>query len=336
MKKNLKEFINKQIDKKLNKRVDNILEYYYNDLELADIFLNLVNANNNINSIYDEYNPKNGMYKLDTKLTKEQSIELAHKFFQSISSEFDIFYTNLINNPDFIHFDKKETNPRSNRKTKEAYLTEYGDLRDLYTIVHEISHLLDYKKNNITSKLLTETNAQCMERLLDTFLLNLSNEELQRYNIDKKTLIKDIYNRNIATFFTRLDMIKDISSNNLRKKATNSSYMLAELYCHYFRKLNFNEGKEIIIKLIDYIRNDKFNEAINLFDIDISKYNLERKNLITELLDYIYNLYCKSNLEKLNDISDKDKLTELKELRNNVVNIVNNQLNDIQVETKKK
>ena len=316
----IKEFINRQVDRSLNKKVDRILEHYYDDLELSSIFFSYYNGNTNINTLYDEYNPKKGMFNLNTKLTREQTIELAHKFFKSISSELDNYFMSLVNNPNLVHFDKNENNPRSNREQGEAYLTEYGDLRDLYTIVHEISHLFDYRKNNVTGKLLTETNAQCMERLLDLFLLSLSNEELQKYNIDTYILIKDIYNRNIATFFTRLDMIRDININNLRKKAIHSSYMLAEIYSHSFRKLNFDEGKDIIIRLINCIRNDHFDDAIKLFNIDISKFNLNRSNISNELLDCIYNLHSKNNKTKLSTqkVENNDNLSKLKRLKDNL------------------
>lgn len=317
----IKEFINRQVDRSLNKKVDRILEHYYDDLELSSIFLSCYNGNTNLNVLYGKYNPKKGMFKLDTKLTKEQTIELAHKFFKIISSELDNYFMSLINNLNLIHFNKNEDNPRSNREQGVAYLTEYGDLRDLYTIVHEISHLFDYRKNNVTGKLLTETNAQCMERLLDLFLLCLSNEELQKYNIDSDMLIKDINKRNIATFFTRLDMIRDININNFRKKAIHSSYMLAEIYSHFFRKITFDEGKEIIIKLINCIRNDKFDDAIKLFNIDISKDNLNRSNIINELLDCIYNLHSKNNKSESNiqTSENNDNLSELKRLKDNLL-----------------
>lgn len=136
-----------------------------------------------------------------------------------------------------------------------------------------------------TRSVLTESLAQSMERLLDTYLLDLDDRFLVMYGIDKKILQDDINRRNISTYIQRLKSVSRVEKvmPNFGEKALESGYMLAQIYSTEFSTLSFDKQKTTISSLIDCVTRDDFNGAINIFGIDISKDNVNRKNII----DYI-------------------------------------------------
>lgn len=50
-----------------------------------------------------------------------------------------------------------------------------------------------------------------MERLLDEFLLNMSNNEMQKYGFDRDTLIRDARHRIVSTFLDRKDITRKLN-----------------------------------------------------------------------------------------------------------------------------
>ena len=281
----------------INKKRNDILEFYYDDLSLANNFsaiisnfYNELNNNINVNNITQEYISKKEMYPLKTKLNFNDTIEIATNFFNEINVDFTNYFKMRMHDQNNITFGD---NPKANADTRKLELTKYGDLRDLYTISHEFTHLFDSKNNNLeTRRVLTETCAQSMERLLDSYLLNLTDEQLLKYNIDKKILQEDILNRRISTFSKRINSIYSINNyRNFNEKAIDSGYMLAQIYSTNFSTLPYNQQKDIINNLINNVNCNNFENAVNLFKLDLSKNNNNRNNILQNIIENIYNDY---------------------------------------------
>ena len=99
---------------------------------------------------------------------------------------------NSSNNFNFIfeeygkQIDMKE-NPREAEVSNfnEVYCPIRGDLRNLYGVVHEVTHTLDLKNGDTEArKIFGEVTPQCAERLLDEFLLHLTQIKNQSLQID--------------------------------------------------------------------------------------------------------------------------------------------------------
>lgn len=150
---------------------------------------------------------------MQTKISDEQLIRLTKDFFQSI----DFDYFNKINtildhtNSDFklnistlSNIENAVGNPNEQHPIN-IDVRQYGDLRDIYGLVHELTHCLDVDKgDNTTRQLLGEIAPQCMERLLDNFLIKQSNSE--KFDID--TLLEDIEKRKYTTFLSRMKNVQ--------------------------------------------------------------------------------------------------------------------------------
>lgn len=207
----LKDFIKKQFNKKALLQTGQIDEYAKRAESIDDISLIKQFYNKCSNELKDEIkNAPNDVYcsKLQTPISNEQLIRLTKAFFESI----DLDYFNKINtilnneNPDFklnistsSDIENAVSNP--NDKPLNINVRQYGDLRDIYGLVHELTHCLDIDKgDNSTRQLLGEIAPQCMERLLDDFLIKHTNSE----KIDIDILFEDIEKRKYVTFLSRM------------------------------------------------------------------------------------------------------------------------------------
>lgn len=290
---------------KRNQERDYILEHYYDDLRLSDeIKSSIINVFSNgsidFDEMFNKYNSQE-MYRLNTKIDFDTTIKIAEEFFQTVDSEFLNYFKMRMHDKSGITFGNY---PFTNVNTRNIQLTNYGDLRDLYTIVHEFSHMFDSKKGDTTTRnILTETSAQSMERLLDSFLIQLDSEMLTSYGINKEQLMNDILDRRIATFIERTKAINDVKKvmPDFGKKAECSGYMLAELYSTIFSKFSYDEQINKIKDLITAISNNEFEIAINVLEVDLSKNNSNRGKLVNVVINSIIS-DCMEN-EKKSDIT---------------------------------
>lgn len=240
-------------------------------------------------------------YPLQTVLEQKQTIELAQRFFSSIDTTIgrkvnDILVGKTKNvDGQFIdlqlypfnenlkyyqtRYDTNSKNygirrtqamaemPRKDSNDIMIYVPLRGDLRDLYGLVHELSHFLDTKSGDTdTRKVLGEVVPQCMERLLDDFLISLPNQDKVKIGIIDSNLKRDIQDRKITTFLSRYNCIKNFNRNE-GNRVKNSRYMLAQLYQAQFIKSDSNERKEKIMSFIKNIEQDNFLVANESFRI---------------------------------------------------------------------
>ena len=126
-------------------------------------------------------------YPLQTKISKDNTIELTQNFFESIDEDISRKVNDIIdgNNPNITlkmeNYNGKGacvSNP--NQMPITVYIPIRQDLRQLYEMVHELTHTLDVDNGDTpTRRVLGEVAPQCMERMLDNFLLTMSRSEEQ-------------------------------------------------------------------------------------------------------------------------------------------------------------
>ena len=68
-----------------------------------------------------------------------------------------------------------------------------------------------------------------MERMLDEYLLSLSDGDIQKYGLDRNILMQDVRNRQLSTFLSRKDNIKSFN-NDTGNKELDLRYILAQIY----------------------------------------------------------------------------------------------------------
>lgn len=177
-------FNKKQSQGLLNKPKTKYQKYVesIDDLELCEMFINGITPE--LENVKEKYGV--GDYPLQTKISVADSIEIAKKFFESIDINFAKKVNDIIlgTNPDVILETKnadfaETTNP--DEKPVKVRVPIRGDLRQLYEFVHECTHTFDIDNGWTETRLvLAEVAPQCMERLLDEYLLGMSEAELKK------------------------------------------------------------------------------------------------------------------------------------------------------------
>lgn len=296
--------------------------------EIADRYRTIGNntilqENIDFKMVKEHYNPDNEMFPLKTRLNEQQSIELVSSFFKTINPEFEKYFSNdIINNRDKIIF---TNNPGAkvsfDGKRHNLELTNFGDLRDVYSAVHEYTHLLDSVNGvNYTRRLFTETNAQCMERILDNYLLSLSDDKLIELGIDKNVMKTDIVDRRVATFFTRLKNINEINPNQ-KTNYIDVGYMLSQIYSTEFSKLTYDEQIDKINRMINATKENNSEKVLETLPCNLKKSNHNIDEVISTSIKTTIGEYKSTNRQKEFDQKSQIETTNvnLNESKHNTV-----------------
>lgn len=164
---------------------------------------------------------------------------------------------------------KEEIKNKQKLIGNEIYCPIRGDLRDLYGLIHEISHTFDLSNGNTeTRKIFGEVVPQCMERMLDDYLRNMSNEDLKKYGLKRTTLNQDTRDRQITTFLSRKDNIKSFNAQTGIREI-DLRYILAELYSSAFLKLDKTKRIDSLNKFIKSVENNEIKSCKKFFGIDL-------------------------------------------------------------------
>ena len=278
----------------------------------------------NLDSFYGKRleNEKN-IYNLplDSKLSETQTIELAKQFFSSLGKNLPNKAEQIIENKSSnftFTFEKYGTslNNAGNlreaevRNFSEVYCPKRGDLRDLYGIVHEVTHTFDLKNGDTESrKIFGEIAPQCMERMLDEFLLNLSDEDLKKYGLNRNILIQDVRKRQVSTFLSRKDNTKSFN-NKTGNQIIDLRYALAQIYSYAFMKQDKSIRTDSLITFIKNIENNDIDSCNKAFGIDFSN-KFRAQLLMSEIINSIRNTHHQIVLqEEKQDILEKSKSGE--------------------------
>lgn len=101
-------------------------------------------------------------------------------------------------------------------------------------MIHELTHCLDVDNGDTDARrVLGEVAPQCMERLLDQYLI----ENCELLGLNKKILLNDIDKRRLSTFVSRAqnaihfnDSQKRNSTVRTLEQEKDSRYVLAQIY----------------------------------------------------------------------------------------------------------
>ena len=250
------------------------------DLELCKMFVEKAtrSVTPEIEKKIQKYGNKPYEYPLETRIYKENTIELAQRFFESIDRGLYEKYNAIVNgsNPNIMlqmeEFNGKGASVNSPEKMPvTVYVPIRGDIRQLYELVHECTHTFDIDNGDTsTRKVLGEVAPQCMERLLDDFLLGMSDDDMRKYGFDKEILEKNVRERRISTFLSRFHNAQDLERRSGNREL-DSRYMLAQIYSAHFNKFDKNEKKNKILSFIECVKNDEFENANSCFELSIEK-----------------------------------------------------------------
>lgn len=225
---------------------------------------------------------------------------------------------------------EKEENSREAEVSNcsEVYCTMRGDLRDLYTIVHEVTHTFDLKNGDTEArKIFGEIAPQCVERMLDEYLLNLNDKDIRKYELSRNVLIQDVRSRQISTFLSRKDNIKSFN-NKTGNQELDLRYILAQSYSSAFMKQDKKTRVDSLVEFMKNIANNEFDSCIKAFGVDF-KNKLKTQLLMLEIINNVRNTHNQIMLqEKLQEILEKSKSGK------NFIEILGNQNIHINLESK--
>ena len=271
------------------------------DLELAKIFEESITPE--IVQALQSYAKNDEIYNypLQTVISEQHTIEIAKKFFSCIDSEISAKINDIIdgNNPEIQlvmkPYDGKEdsnvNSPNPKNKSLRVFVPLRGDLRQLYGLVHELTHTLDTENGDTTTrKILGEVAPQCMERMLDSFLLRMTDEEIIKYGFDRSILEKDIKDRKTTTFISRYHNVQALN-NRSGNRTLDSRYMLAQIYSAHFNKFDRERQKDIIKLFMNCVRDDDFDDANTVFNLQLDRKNkLQREFYIRDTIEEVKTL----------------------------------------------
>lgn len=284
-----------ELAQRVGKNGDRILREYFDDIGLANKTSNEINDLINrlricgvdIKKVFSECGRDS---TLKTKVDRNQAIDIVLEFFR----KFGIDVSKLLeegkqNNESgqtvYLSFNKgvkrnETTSPTFAREDVHAYAKETGTLTDVYSLVHEISHTL-YVQNQFSEArmILGEVIPQCMERMLDGYLIGLA--ERKEVDMDVKCLKKDITKRKISTAIDRFRMTSRIAKGEYEfasVKAELSRYMLAQIYATQLIKMDKSVRKQRIIDFMEALKSNDIQKANNAFDMQIGKENSKERD----------------------------------------------------------
>ena len=120
--------------------------------------------------------------------------------------------------------------------------------------------------------ILGEVIPQCMERMLDGYLIELAERKEIYMNVE--CLKKDIIKRKISTAIDRFRMASRIAKGEYKfasEKAEFSRYMLAQIYATNLMKVDKSIQKQRIFDFIEALKSNDIKKANDTFDMQIGK-----------------------------------------------------------------
>ena len=294
-----------ELAQRVGKNGDRILMEYFDDIGLANKTNNEINDLINrlricgvdIKKVFSECGRDS---TLKTRVDRNQAIAIVFGFFR----EFGIYVSKLLEEGKksnesgqtvYLSFNKgvkrnETTSPTFAGEDVHAYTKETGTLTDAYSLVHEISHTL-YVQNQFgeARMILGEVIPQCMERMLDGYLIELAERKEIYMNVE--CLKKDIIKRKISTAIDRFRMASRIAKGEYKfasEKAEFSRYMLAQIYATKLMGMDKSIQKQRIFDFIEALKSNDIKKANDVFDMQIGKeHSKERSRYVS---DCIWNL----------------------------------------------
>ena len=277
-----------ELARRVGKNGDRVLREYFDDIGLAHKIKNEVSGLINrlkicgvdINKILSECEQDAA---LDTIVDRNKVIGIVYGFFCEFGIDVSKLleegkYNNEREQAVYLSFNKgvkrnETTSPTFAGEDVHAYAKETGTLTDVYSLVHEISHTL-YVQNQFgeARMILGEVIPQCMERMLDGYLIELAGRK--GFDVDIDTLKENIIKRRISTAIDRFRMASRIAKGEYKfasEKAEFSRYMLAQIYATELMEMDKSIQKQRIFDFIEALKSNDIKKANDAFDMQIGK-----------------------------------------------------------------
>lgn len=300
-------------DDEIGRKTDYILEHEFDDIALAkefrDVFIKECEKRKiNPDSLFTKYNiQEQPIYKLRTKLSEEKTLKIVQDFFDSIypavgSNVRKILEGNGKNTESQkikLYIDRKAnvmpatTSPLYANDDVTVKIPLYGDLRDVYSFVHEIGHTFDCEAgDNETRKIFGEVGPQTLERMLDDYLIEhyIEPADSKLSKSEKNNLMLDIGDRRLSTFNERYKSTKQIPGRRGQDKNISTRYMLTQIYQTHMRKNERNAAKMGLIDYWQAVIDNDYVLAMDCLGLDLRVNNPEVRteaiqNCVNEFFD---------------------------------------------------
>ena len=268
--------------------------YSIDDFELADMII--ANVSKEAEQFENAFSRSN---RCKIEITVDQAKQIAREFFKTIGGEFEEKALEILNgtaqNIDLQieqneHGKHSSVNaPQKDNTHMTIKLVDFGTIDTLYDLVHEITHTFDTKNyDHTTRKILGETAPHCMERMLDDFLLNMSQEELSNYNIDKEEIKENVLDKQILTIISLKKNAENLQEAKRNPKNTNrvidSRYMIALIVSSYFADMDNASKLPKLQEFIKQVENDDMTSAFKAMGMEMDRsQTIARKSYIETL-----------------------------------------------------
>lgn len=260
------------------------------DLELSKMFIDGITPE--IAELDRQRGDEAPEFPLQTKISKKHTIEISKKFFESLDEKLSKKVNEIIdgNNPNII-LEMKENDDSGASVSKpgnipiKVNVPISGNLMQLYEFIHEMTHTLDMDNGDTeTRRVLGEVAPQCVERMLDDYLLEMSDEEMQTYGFERSMIGKDIKDRRLMTFLTRYHNAVTLNKGKGNREL-NSRYLLAQVYSSHFNRFDKDKKRDKILSFIECVGNDDFEKANDVFEMKLDRKNtLLRSSYISDTI----------------------------------------------------
>lgn len=235
--------------------------------------------------------------KYNEYVFENESRQISIDFMNSLSNELgEKFKSNLVKEDVFLHFNEDKSSSVDINGETNLYLS--NNIKDIYTVVHEIIHKMDRKGNNQTTikNYLGETSPIIGELLLEDYLEKETDLNKSEIHIRNKKRINDTLEDAKRVFFENIvfELYKEKGKinekvivdyiDNLEKPSTEYSLLYKDgtkyLSDFIWNGPKYNERQRYVIGTLlatDFINNDNINKVDNLNTlIDVLSHNEEQ------------------------------------------------------------
>ncbi|MBR3720781.1 MAG: hypothetical protein IKN09_03475 [Clostridia bacterium] len=249
-------------------------------------------------------------FELNSKLTEQQVLDLAKKFFSSLGNDFEKKAESvidgksekfsLVTEPYGQNIINGQPRGPELKNFNEIFCPMHGDLRDLYCVVHEVTHSMDLEKGETEARtIFGEIAPQCMERLLDDFLLNMGDSNMQKYGFDRNTVIQDVRYRIISTFLDRKDTTRMLNRGtyfdridrkekpySFKDKREFLRYTLAQMYATELMQMPENKRVNALLELMKNIQDNDMTLCSKSFGVDLFN-KIKMQNVLNNVTESV-------------------------------------------------
>lgn len=259
------------------------------------------------------------------------SVEICLEFVKTLNKDYYSLFTKELFSNKIIMFEQTKNNndkivgldgfPLRNvpcvyyndaENDYRIYVPITHTIEDIYTIVHEISHLIKFNSNDkLVKNLLVEVNSITIEKILSDYLTT--------HEYEKEDIIKYEINNQNSVFYNALDSLYAITFTNIKKKLGKINFDTFAQYTANIDYFNHYIDSSDIEEYIDKVKTNNFNYLFylryvfaQLISVNLISKGYNTSELLNILKIFNNNIYTKKsarefiiNNKKNNEMNDK-------------------------------